>query len=179
LTIKLNPINLDDVLIEKEKNDVDKLLDTFHCRRDLDLERFLKQDAIQFHKKHRSRTYLFLSDDCKKVLAYVTLGIKSMNIPEANALTNRVKKEMDVYKGVSQSYLIGQLGKSDGVEKGIGPELIAFSLSVFEKSFRALGCRTVRVDCKQELIKFYEDNGFILISPEKDEDELYHMVLLF
>jgi len=85
---------------------------------------------------------------------------------------------MDVYKGVSQSYLIGQLGKADGAEKGIGPKLIKYALVIFRQSFRSIGCRTVRVDCKKDLIKFYEKNGFYLISKKKDREE-YQMVTLF
>jgi predicted GNAT family N-acyltransferase len=171
--------SLEDLLESWSSENVERLLGTFKCERDRDVEDFLIQKAIFFHKKHRSRTYLFLSNDRKTVLAYVTLGIKCLQIPEENLLSKKVYREMDVYKGVSQSYLIGQLGKADGVEMKIGPELIEFAINVFSQSFRSIGCRTVRLDCKHDLIKFYEKNGFHLVSHEKANDELYHMVALF
>ena len=171
-------IPLGDLIDAWGPNDVGKLLNTFVCTRDPDLERFLRQDAIPFHEKHRSRTYLLLSEDGRKVLAYTTIGIKCLKVSEGMKLSNKIKKEMDVHKGVFQSYLIGQLGKADGAERGMGPKLIEFAISVFDQSFRSVGCRTVRLDCKQSLIKFYEGNGFKLISKEEDDD-LFHMVMLF
>jgi len=170
--------SLEDLLNNWSLESIERLLRTFKCERDPEVENFLTQKAILFHKKHRSRTYLFLSDDRKMVLAYVTLGIKCMRIPEDNPLSNKVNKEIDAHKGVFQSYLLGQLGKADGVEKGIGPVLIKFALDIFRQSFRSIGCRTVRLDCKRALVKFYEKNGFHLISQEKDSDEC-HMVALF
>ncbi|MCL2149228.1 MAG: hypothetical protein FWH47_07825 [Methanomassiliicoccaceae archaeon] len=179
MTIDLIPVSIGDIAEDWDPEHVGRLSGAFGCKRDLGLERFLMHDAMPFHKKHRPRTYLFLSADSKNVLAYVTLGIKSLKVPKENKLTNRVKKEMDIYKGVSQSYLIGQLGKPDGVEKGIRPEPIELALDVFERSFRAVGCRTVRLDCKRELVGFYEDNGFKMVSQEEGGGELRHMVFLF
>jgi len=101
-----------------------------------------------------------------------------MRVPEDNPLSNKIGKEIDAHKGVFQSYLLGQLGKSDGVERGIGPVLIKYALDIFRQSFRSIGCRTVRLDCKHALVKFYEENGFRLVSQEKDCDEC-HMVALF
>ncbi|MDR0198376.1 MAG: GNAT family N-acetyltransferase [Methanomassiliicoccaceae archaeon] len=109
----------------------------------------------------------------------MTLGIKCLQVPEENLLSNKVRKEIDVHRGVSQSYLIGQLGKADGVGKGVGPKLIEFALSIFNQSFRSIGCRTVRLDYKHDLIKFYEKNGFHLVSQEGTGDDFYHMVALF
>ena len=86
---------------------------------------------------------------------------------------------MDVHEGVSQSYLLGQLGKADGMEKGIGSMLIRFAIDIFNQSFRSIGCRTVRLDCKKELIDYYEKNGFSLVSQKKTSKDLYHMVALF
>jgi predicted GNAT family N-acyltransferase len=171
-------VPLEDLLVNWSSENVERLLRTFRCERDKDVEEFLVQKAIFFHKKHRSRTYLLLSEDRQKVLAYITLGIKCLQIPEDNLLSNKIHREMDVYKGVSQSYLIGQLGKADGVEKGIGPKLIKYALDIFNQSFRSIGCRTVRLDCKHDLIEYYEKNGFHLVSQEKDGDE-YRMVTMF
>ena len=179
MTTDLILVSLEKLLKNWSSENVEKLLRTFKCGRDGDVEDFLIQKAISFHKKLRSRTYLFLSNDRKNVLAYVTLGIKCLQIPEKNLLSNNIRKKMDVHKGVSQSYLLGQIGKADGVEKGIGSMLIRFAISIFSQSFRSIGCRTVKLDCKHGLIKFYEKNGFHLMSQKKDEDDEYQMVALF
>ena len=170
-------VSLEDVLKEWNAENVEKLLKTFKCDLEPELEEFLVEDAILFHKKHRSRTYLFLSDDHAKVLAYVTLGIKCLRVPEENELSNKVKKEMNIHNGISQSYLIGQLCKANGVGRGIGPKMIDFSLRVFNQSFKSIGCRVVRADCKTDLIKFYEKNGFQKVSQDED-GELHHMIMM-
>ena len=171
-------VPLEDILSDWGSENVKTLLNTFKCR-DHDVERFLTEKAIQFHEKHLSRTYLFLSEGLSEVRAYVTLGIKCLKVPFNNQLSNRIKKNMNLHKDISQSYLIGQLGKADGVEKGMGQKLLRFSIDVFSKSFRSIGCRVIRLDCKKDLIRFYENNGFIMVSQEEDGEDLYHMIVLF
>lgn len=141
------------------------------------MKEFLTKDAIPYHNKHRSRTYLFLSGDGMNVQAFVTLGIKCMKVPETNVLSAKIRKDMDIYKGVSQTYLLGQLCKSKTVEEKIGSDLIDFALRIFNQSFKSLGCRAIRADCKSDLIGFYEKNGFRLVSQDGDTG-LYHMVML-
>jgi len=178
LTFDLISVSLEDLLEKWGRENVERLLKTFKCRLEPNMEEFLTQDAISFHQKHRSRTYLFLSKDRMTVSAYVTLGIKCMSIPKKNELSKKVRDQMNVHNGISQSYLIGQLCKADNVEKGIGPKLIEFALSIFNKSFKSVGCRVVRADCKADLLDFYRENGFHQVSQTKEADELYHMVML-
>jgi hypothetical protein len=66
--IDLVPISLEDLLNNESSGNIEELLRTFKCERDKDVEEFLVQKAIIFHRKHRSRTYLFLSNDCRMVL---------------------------------------------------------------------------------------------------------------
>jgi len=171
-------VSLNDLLESWGRDDTEMLLRTFRCEREPEIEEFLKQKAISFHEKHLSRTYLILSDDKTEVLAYVTLSIKCLEIPENNSLSRSIEKRMNVFKGVSQCYLIGQLCKADGAERGMGTKLIGIAISKIGQSFETVGCRTVRVDCKKDLVGFYEKHGFCMVSQKSNGDDLYYMVLL-
>lgn len=51
-------------------------------------------------------------------------------------------------------------------------------MSMFDEIRDVLGGRVVCADCRKELIKFYEENGFRVIS-NVSEDGLYRLVWLF
>ncbi len=99
-------ISLRKLLDEWDRNDVDALLGTFRCERDPDVESFLLNKAISFHDRHLSRTYLVVSSGYSSVLAYVTLGVKCLRIPENNRISRSIEKKMNVFDGICQNYLI-------------------------------------------------------------------------
>ena len=54
------------------------------------------------------------------------------------------------------------------------------SLDLLRISNLQVGCRTICIDCKEKLIKFYKEEGSRMINPEPDkENGLYRMVMLF
>jgi len=50
------------------------MLSKFSCKRDVDVESFLKEKAVIQEKKHISRTYLIFSKEPKELVAYFTLA---------------------------------------------------------------------------------------------------------
>jgi len=50
------------------KRKVKKLLETFSCTRNIDLQDFLYNKAVTFEKNLRSRTYLYLDNDTQVVV---------------------------------------------------------------------------------------------------------------
>ncbi|MDR2698558.1 MAG: GNAT family N-acetyltransferase [Candidatus Methanoplasma sp.] len=67
---------------------------------------------------------------------------------------------MNVNHGVAQAYLLGQLAKADGAERGFGRMMIEHALDAFSKGNEMFGCRVVRLDCKDHLKGYYESYGF-------------------
>ena len=64
-----------DLLNENSTNQVKKLLKTFTCSINLDLQNFLHNKAITFEKNLHSRTYLYVSNVDKSIVAYFSVGI--------------------------------------------------------------------------------------------------------
>ena len=53
-----------------------QILSEFFCDKNLDVERFLKEQSIEFTKKNQSVTYLVFSNDDVSLAGYFTLAIK-------------------------------------------------------------------------------------------------------
>ena len=81
-----------DLLNENSTNQVKKLLKTFTCSINLDLQNFLHNKAITFEKNLRSRTYLYADNQNKKVVGYFTIAI---NYLETKNLDKRSNISMD------------------------------------------------------------------------------------
>ena len=147
-----------------------EMISSFSCKMDKDVETFLKEKAIVQEKKQISRTYLIFADDLKAELAaYFTLAVSSM---DANGIecSNELRKKMNINNGFAQSYLIGQLGKHDGSQKGLGRFAIFHALELIKGANARVGCRLLRLDCKPSLVRYYTDNGFTHIGSNTDGD---------
>jgi len=65
-------------LIERDRLDtVDKSILCFTCQ-DADVESFLKNKAIDFEKRDKSRTYLITDDENNNLLGYFTLSLTTL-----------------------------------------------------------------------------------------------------
>ena len=71
---------------------------------------------------------------------------------------------IDPKSGVAQSYLIGQVSRSDLSPSGLGMEAINCAIDRIADAAKIVGCRMIRVDCKDELIPYYEKKGFKFIG---------------
>jgi hypothetical protein len=94
-------------------NKIKKLLQTFKCIKNIDLQDFLHNKALVFEKNLRSRTYLYIDNNTKNVVAYFTIAINTLY---TDNISSEVIKLLDGYKNDTKSipcFLIAQLGKSD------------------------------------------------------------------
>jgi len=154
---------------------VSDVLHTFSCKRDKDVESFLREKAIVQEKKQTSRTYLmFTARQRPELAAYFSLAVSSMDVKGLEC-SNELRKKMNINNDIAQSYLIGQIGKCDGSEKGLGTLAILHAISLIRAANTKVGCRLIRLDCKPSLIKYYTDNGFIHTGRNTDGD-LHQMV---
>ena len=84
-----------------------------------DVERFLKQQAIEFAKKHQAVTYLVLSLEDAELLGYFSITIKPL-VVKAEPFSNTVKRKLARFSEIDKNeqtynlaaYLIAQLGKN-------------------------------------------------------------------
>jgi len=157
------------------EEDVLKILSSFSCERDKDVESFLRDKAVVQEKKHVSRTYLIVSnDEDSELMAYFAVAVSIIKDKDLKC-SNRMLKKMNINEGLAMSYLIGQLGKSDGSAKGLGKFAIERAIGVIVKANAKVGCRVIRIDCRESLIEYYENNGFTLVR-SNDEGSLNLMV---
>ena len=146
------------------------VISSFSCKMNTDVETFLKEKAIVQEKKQISRTYLiFTNDPITNLAAYFTIAVSCMNVGGLEC-SNELRKKMNINDGLAQSYLIGQLGKHDGSQKGLGKFALHSALELIKDANAKVGCRLLRIDCKPSLIKYYTENGFIHVKCNRDGD---------
>lgn len=172
---------------------IEDALSQFSCKRDADIESFLKNRAIQFEELAKSRTYLFADDaalkcDRLEIAAFFSIAPQVLYLSEDMSI--RQRKELDGFSGKIHGkklaalpvVLIGQLGKNDQYASIItGEELLAHALSIVQSAHDLIGGRIVMVDVKTEavgLIRFYEEHDFVLISedPETGLSQMIYML---
>ncbi len=105
------------------------------------------------------------------------MAITHIEVTEDTCLSKTIQKRMDLHDGMTNAYLIGQLAKDDRIEEHIGHDLIKLAINLIRPGFDMFGCRTICIDCKEPLVRFYEKEGFVRIGSESD-DGLYRMVYL-
>ncbi len=168
---------LSDLLEAYDEQETLEILSSFKCSRDRDLEGFLKKKAIFHDRKDISKTYLHIDLKERKIQGYFTLAMKCMTIDEDMSIDDDILKLMNADRGIAQAYLIGQLSKTDGGEKELGKKMIKQALQIFQRGKESFGCHVVRLDCKNELVSYYENEGFICIGKNKRGD-LNQMVII-
>lgn len=155
------------------ENELRQLISEFFCDKNSDVERFLKEQSIEFTKKNQSVTYLVFSNDEASLIGYFTLAIKpiaintglfSNTMKRKIARVSRLDEENGVY--ILSAYLIAQLGKNykDGVnEKITGEQLLQAAIEIIKELQYMVGGMVVFLETENEekLLQFYEaENGF-------------------
>ena len=80
------------------ENRIQSVLSNFSCPRNLDVEKFIREDAIAFSKKRQSITYLVFSLQEMKLAGFYSIAIKPVTIPAAaisKSLANGAAKNSD------------------------------------------------------------------------------------
>lgn len=154
---------------------VKRLLETFNCTRNTDLQNFLHNKAVTFEKNLRSRSYLYIDNDTQEVAAYFTITISTLH---TDGISSEVIELLDGYKDDIASipcFLIGQLGKSDKFEpRKIGEYILDDAIEIIDQSQNTLGGRFILLDAinKEQVIKFYENNAFFPIENDPDSESI-------
>jgi hypothetical protein len=128
----------------------------FSCEKNLDVENFLREDAINREKRDLTRTYLiidqnkFESDNEINIVAYFSIALKTLIIPQT--LSNAKIKKIDGFsKDAKDSivYLIGQLARNDdyNTETITGAEILARALNIISDIKDKIGGKVVLVEC--------------------------------
>ena len=176
-------IPLKDLMGELEEDKrLEKLLSSFSCEKDSDIEHFLHNRATEFERLSKSRTYLIFDENeltaqdaaGLAVYGYISLALKVLTV--ADGVSNRTRKELDGFNAKIKGrpirdfpcYLIGQLARNSAVPADSlpGKKLIECARDVISTAAETVGGRYVMIECREEdnLIQFYKENGFSEIS---------------
>lgn len=158
-----------------------------------DVEKFLKEKAVQSVKLCTSSTYLVISkENPNDLLGYFSLATKMLTLKKVSLSksTERTISRYGYYDEDSDSYkipaiLIAQFGRNfNESSKSIsGADLMGITLRQVKTVLSFSSGKTVFLECEKKkiLIDFYSDKGFIILDNEvisKDSKELKQMYRL-
>ena len=160
------------------------LISSYTCPKNPDIERFLKNSAIDFTRKQQSVTYLAFTKESIDFVGYFTLTVKPLVIGVKDIPSNTIRRKIERVARFDEEtqaysaagYLIAQLGKNytDGVNELVtGTELLRLAFNVIFDVQDMVGGMIAFLDAEnnKSLIDFYERNGFHLISDPKSPHE--------
>ena len=152
-------------------------------RLNLDIETFLKKNALQFSKEKKSITYLVIDEDDGSLLGYFTITHKAVEIPFdgfSNRNIRRIERYSQLHKKLNSymisGFLIAQFGKNYAVDNGdriSGDELMRLCEKELYEIQHRVGGGLVYLDCEAHagLIDFYETQHFRLFGERISEKD--------
>lgn len=147
------------------------VLSGFMCGKNPDIQRFIREQAIEFAKRDQTVTYLVFDGEFH-FLSYFAISVKAVEI-DAVGLSEAVKRKisyvglLDEKRGIytAPAYLIAQLGKNysnDLNDKITGDDLLFLALKQVKRIQFMAGGKIVFLETtgEEKLLNFYERNGF-------------------
>ena len=172
---------------EYGEEECQKILSSFQCPLNKDVEEFIHKKAIPFAEQHIAMTFLVFSKQNNQTLliGYYTLTNKIVSIPKkvlSRAMQKRIKKfsqcdeKEDCY--MIPIPLIAQLGKNYANPKEFhvaGYHLLKIACDKVRQAQRIIGGKMTYIECLSDihLYQFYTSNEFYEFgqrenqSPEK------------
>ena len=166
------------MLKELGKEKTTKLLSTFKCPLNLDVENFLHHIAIRFEESAKARTYLILDDSTGFIAAYFSLSFKELSLENLQASKSEIKKldGIDKHAENIKVYLIGQIAKNLNAPNNPIKlqDILDAAFAVIHGAQALIGGRAIIIECenKEKLISLYESHQFKQFTITDDSDSL-------
>jgi len=154
------------------EDDLRQVLSEFSCEKNPDVEKFAKEQSVEFAKKQQSVTYLVFSTEDAELVGYFAITIKPITI-NAEPFSNTAKRKLARVSELNEqnhtynlaAYLIAQLGKNyhNGANEHItGEELLGLAIKQVQQLQYLAGGMVVFLETSNEekLLSFYKDKGF-------------------
>lgn len=171
---------LQDCTLHILTDDVLKECYPFSCGQDDDMDEFFRVDALEYARFRMGKSYCFrLISDPKQIICCFTLSSDSIRIYDLpNSRKNRMwgitnrEKMLSRYPGV----LIGRLAVDEKfARQGIGSQVLNFIRQWIMEDDAKMANRLAIVDAvnKEDVLRFYEKNGFIPLFSSELQEDLY------
>lgn len=157
---------------ELGEDELFQVLSEFSCEKNKDVERFAKNQSVEFAKKQQSVTYLVFSTEDAELVGYFAITIKPITV-NAEPFSNTVRKKLARVSELNEmnysynlaAYLIAQLGKNyhNGANERItGEELLGLAMKQIKQLQYLAGGMVVFLETSNEekLLSFYQAMGF-------------------
>ena len=171
---------LQDCTLHILTDDVLKECYPFSCGQDDDMDEFFRVDALEYARFRMGKSYCFrLINDPKQIICCFTLSSDSIRIYDLpNSRKNRMwgitnrEKMLSRYPGV----LIGRLAVDEKfARQGIGSQVLNFIRQWIMEDDAKMANRLAIVDAvnKEDVLRFYEKNGFTSLFSSELQEDLY------
>lgn len=184
-------INILDMIESVGEDAVSAALSKFSCSKNLEIESFVRNNAIEFAKKKMSITYLVYGEN-GKIAAIFTLTHKAIKLRN-DVLSNTTRKKVKRHSRLDEhtdsfmvsAFLIAQFGKNDNFSTDdaiSGSKLMDFTFDVLTAVQHDIGGGLVYLESEdnEKLLKFYssEPNQFVKFGERySDEDNVKYIQL--
>jgi len=175
--------NILDFLEEEGEDFLKQSLVSFSCDINMEIEKFLRERAIDFAKRRLSITYLVTDAEDGEILGYFTLTHKAILL-DGKGFSKTAQRKLTRYSRLDKqtgnymasAFLLAQFGKNYGVDEGKrinGAEVMELVNDILIDIQRRIGGGIVYLDCEDraKLIAFYEDKGFQKFSERFSEED--------
>lgn len=172
-------MNILDVLEYDGEEKLNDRLSAFSCPANMEIDNFLKVNALNFASRKLSITYLIFDEIDGQILGYFTLAHKAIEIKNENLsnttrrrLSSHARFDSDTNSFTVSAFLLAQIGKNYGVDCGkriMGSELIGYANDIMADIQHRIGGGIIYLDCedKQHLKSFYIEKNHYKIFGER------------
>ena len=176
----------------KSDEEVSEFLKSFLCKKNKEVQWFLRKLSMRFARLNISATHLVLSEDFERIVAYYTLVCKPLSVM-ADELGDDNRKSLEEFCRLNEqrqcydfsAYLIAQLGRNyaqDLTETISGDELMEVILDHLRRMRINLGGNVAFVEYERgnaKLLDYYTRNGFVSMHSKSDSGENDKLAQLF
>ena len=167
---KCKVMNILNYIDANGEDETRRILSTFSCSKNVEVEHFVRNNAINFAKQKISVTYLVLNSEAE-LMAIFSLAHKANKI-SVGSLSSTARRKMGRFSRIDEeansynisAFLIAQLGKNytNGLNLQItGNEIMEMALSVLKVVQRQIGGGVVYLECEDNpnLLSFYQNDS--------------------
>ena len=140
--------------------------------------------AIEYEKRDRCRTYIYVDESIPKVKGFFSIGLKTLQISDGIILSKTLSRKLGNASDEHQhipAFLIGQLGRDSSYDSAEidGKDMLQDCYDLILAVREIVGGRVVLLDCRNEekLCRYYEGEGFIDITEAEGEMRRYVRLL--
>lgn len=161
-------VNILDMISAIGEKKLQPILSDFSCPKNLEIEEFVRKNAIEFARRKISITYLVIDEE-SRLVGIFTLTHKAIQLLDTG-LTGSARRKIQRHARLDKStnsymlsaFLIAQFGKNYQYEESAiltGNELMEITIVTLKEIQRQIGGGIVYLECedKLKLLSFYQN----------------------